>query len=126
MLSDPAATLARVKALALSAMIQQGGKPCWTAGYAPDGSPAARAPAAPANTTRHVKPAAAPVVSRTAAAIADTTEAELLAMLPLKLRESATRLLRAIDAGPRVALPWAQAVPAASLSQATRSGGDRG
>jgi hypothetical protein len=126
MLAEPAATLARVKALALGAMIQAGGKPAWVAAYAPDGSAAARVAAATANKTRQVDPAARPVVSRPAAAPANKTEESLLASMPPAVRFSVERALRSADLGPRVALPWAAAVPAASLSQATRSGGVRG
>jgi hypothetical protein len=44
MKSDTLRTFARCRALALAAMIEAGGKPCWVATYAPDGSPAAGRP----------------------------------------------------------------------------------
>lgn len=48
--------LARVKSLALAAMIQQGGKPCWVAAYAPTGSPAARPIPSPQAAKMHLAP----------------------------------------------------------------------
>ena len=38
---DPSHAYRRVKTLALSACIQAGGRPCWVAAHAPEGSPAA-------------------------------------------------------------------------------------
>jgi hypothetical protein len=43
MKTDTLNMFARTRALALAAMIDAGGKPCWVATYAPDGSPAAGA-----------------------------------------------------------------------------------
>jgi hypothetical protein len=54
--TDQAATLARVKALALSACIQAGGKPCWVAAHAADDSPAA----SPITPMKARKPSLAP------------------------------------------------------------------
>ena len=59
MSNDNLAMLARVRTLALSAMIQAGGKPCWVAAHAPDGSPAA-APCIPAARRRTTLPAPPP------------------------------------------------------------------
>jgi hypothetical protein len=148
MKNDTLATLARVKALALAAMIEHGGKPCWVASYAPDGaaaalSPAARPPrprsvapqyrpsasrmaAAAANKTAAAKAAAGPVVSPVAARVANSTEEENLASLPPAVRRSVERALASAARGPSAPLPWEPGGTPAAPSQATRSGGDRG
>jgi hypothetical protein len=55
--------LARCKALALAAMIDAGGKPCWVAAHAPEGSPAARPASPPPPPRRHVAAAYQPRLS---------------------------------------------------------------
>lgn len=100
MLDDRMATLARVRALALGAMIDAGGKPCWVAA-----SPLPPLPPAPTARPRPAK-----------------REAALLASLPDKLRERLESTLARLDAGPTPQARAAAIAPAARCCRFTSGG----
>ena len=75
-------TLARVKSLALAAMIEAGGKPCWVAAYAPEGSPAAGTIASPRVRRPSLAPQYRPRRSPPAAAAAESIDDVVAASSP--------------------------------------------
>lgn len=122
MSSSTASPLVRCKALALAAMIAQGGKPCWVAAYAPADSPVAGAIPVP----RVRKPSLAPQYRPRRAPRATVTgpvaappigggltaaERQQLAGIGPKLLAAIERALDHIERGPTAAAR--QSLPAA-------------